>query len=85
MDENRRISDYLRSPDDLAEYFRSCRATGDLALVESALRDVPDWATYQDVRGALNAAGLRVAVRPLSVDDARSTGYVERRRGPRTH
>lgn len=85
MDENRRISDYLRSPDDLAEYFRTCRATGDLALVESALRDVPDWATYKDVRSALNSAGLRVAVRPLGVDDTRSTGYVERRRGPRTH
>ena len=85
MDENRRISDYLRSPADLAEYFRTCRATGDLALVESALRDIPEWATYHDVRGALGAAGLRLAVRPLGADEVRSTGYVERRRGPRTH
>lgn len=85
MDENRRISDYLRSTADLAEYFRTCRATGDLALVESALRDVPDWASFQDVQGALGTAGLCFSVRALSVDDARSPARVERRRGPRTH
>lgn len=85
MDENRRISDYLRSPADLAEYFRTCRATGDLALVESALRDIPEWATFHDVRDALTAAGLRVSVRALSAEDARSSAHVERRRGPRTH
>ncbi len=85
MDENRRISDYLRSPGDLAEYFRTCRATGDLGLVESALRDVPDWATFHDVRSALAAAGLCVSVRAAGRDDVRSPGHVERRRGPRTH
>ena len=85
MDENRRISDYLRSPADLVEYFRTCRATGDLALVESALRDVPDWATFHDVRAALAAAGLRVSVRAQGVDEARAPAQAERRRGPRTH
>lgn len=85
MAENRRIADYLRSPADLAEYFRTCRATGDLLLVESALRDIPDWATFQDVRGALGTAGLRLSVRALAADEARSPTYTERRRGPRTH
>lgn len=85
MDENRRIADYLRSPADLAEYFRTCRATGDLALVESALRDVPEWATLADVRNALAAAGLRLSVRPLSAEEARAPDAVERRRGPRMH
>ena len=85
MDENRRIADYLRSPSDLAEYFRTCRATGDLALVESALRDVPDWATLTDLRGALATAGLRLSVRPLGAEEARAPGAVERRRGPRMH
>ena len=85
MADNRRIADYLRSPTDLAEYFRTCRATGDLTLVESALRDIPAWATFDDVRSALQAAGLRLSVRAMSADDARSPSYVERRRGPRTH
>jgi hypothetical protein len=85
MAENRRIADYLRSPADLAEYFRTCRATGDLVLVESALRDIPDWATFDEVRRALGAAGLRLSVRAISTEDARSPAHVERRRGPRTH
>lgn len=85
MAENRRIADYLRSPADLTEYFRTCLATGDLALVESALRDIPDWATFHDVRGALVAAGLRLSVRPLSAEEVRAPGQVERRRGPRMH
>lgn len=85
MAENRRIADYLRSPDDLAEYFRTCRATGDLTLVESALRDIPDWATFAEVRGALGAAGLRLAVLAMGSEEARSPAQLERRRGPRTH
>lgn len=85
MADNRRIADYLRSPSDLAEYFRTCRATGDLMLVESALRDIPEWATFDEVRGALGAAGLRLAVRAMSREEARSAAHVERRRGPRTH
>lgn len=85
MAENRRIADYLRSPADLAEYFRTCRATGDFTLVESALRDIPDWATFKDVRGALEASGLRLSVRALSAGDMSAAGQVERRRGPRTH
>ena len=85
MAENRRIADYLRSPAHLAEYFRTCRSTGDLALVESALRDIPDWATFAEVRSALGAAGLRLAVLAMSSEEARSPAQQERRRGPRTH
>jgi hypothetical protein len=85
MADNRRIADYLRSPSDLTEYFRTCRATGDLMLVESALRDIPEWATFHDVRSALGAAGLRLSVRAVSAEEAHSPTYVERRRGPRTH
>ncbi|GAB2506196.1 hypothetical protein [Lysobacter humi (ex Lee et al. 2017)] len=85
MDENRRIADYLRSTADLTDYFKMCRQTGNLALVESALRDMPDWATFHEVRSALGAAGLRLGVAPLTSDDKRSTAFVERRKGPRTH
>ena len=85
MDESRRIADYLRSTADLTDYFRTCRESGDLALVESALRDMPDWATFHEVRSALRAAGLQFAVRALTVDDRSSPTLAERRRGPRTH
>lgn len=85
MDESRRIADFLRSTSDLTEYFRTCRETGDLTLVESALRDMPDWATFREVCGALQAAGLRLSVKPLSVGERKSAALVERRRGPRTH
>ncbi|GHE42774.1 hypothetical protein ACFOED_11390 [Vulcaniibacterium thermophilum] len=84
MAENRRIADHLRSTDALAEYFRTCHETGDLRLVESALRDVPEWATFRDVREALRAAGLRLAVAPLAADPGRAEP-IERRKGPRRH
>jgi hypothetical protein len=85
MDESRRIADYLRSTADITEYFRTCRETGDLTLVESALRDMPDWATFHEVRSALGAAGLRLCVKMLTADDRASARQAERRRGPRTH
>lgn len=85
MDANRRFSEYLRSTADLADYLRTCRETGDLSLVEAALRDMPEWATFHEVRSAVGAAGLQLCVRPLSADANRSTPAVERRRGPRTH
>ena len=85
MDENRRIADYLRSTADLTEYFRTCRETGDLTLVESALRDMPEWATFHEVKSALGAAGLRLSVTPLPAADKVLPDYVERRRGPRMH
>lgn len=85
MDENRRIADYLRSTADLTEYFRTCKETGDLALVESALRDMPEWATFHEVRSALGAAGLRLCVAPLTPADRGLPAHVERRKGPRTH
>lgn len=85
MDESRRIADYLRSTADLTDYFRTCRETGDLGLVESALRDMPTWATFHEVRSALGAAGLRLTVKPLTMEDRASTAHVERRRGPRAH
>ena len=85
MDENRRIADYLRSTADLTEYFRTCRETGDLTLVESALRDMPEWATFHEVKSALGAAGLRLSVAPLTAADRVLPDYVERRRGPRMH
>ncbi|HEY4529985.1 MAG TPA: hypothetical protein VIG97_06625 [Luteimonas sp.] len=85
MDENRRIADYLRSTADLTEYFRMCRQTGDMALVESALRDMPEWATFHEVKSALGAAGLRLGVTPLTAADKVLPDHVERRRGPRMH
>ena len=85
MDEHRRIADYLRSTADLTDYFRTCKQTGDLALAESALRDMPEWATFQDVKSALNAAGLRLGVAPLTPVDKVLPENVERRRGPRKH
>ncbi|GAB6195459.1 hypothetical protein [Lysobacter xanthus] len=85
MDENRRIADYLRSTADLTEYFRTCKQTGDLVLVESALRDMPEWATFHEVRSALGAAGLRLAVSPLTKADKVMPENVERRKGPRKH
>ena len=85
MDENRRIADYLRSTADLTEYFRTCKQTGDLTLVESALRDMPEWATFHEVKSALGAAGLRLCVTPLTVADKVLPEFVERRRGPRKH
>lgn len=87
MDDHlRRTSDFLRSTGDLAEYFRACREMGDLVLVESALRDVPEWASFQDVRTALGAAGLRLGVKPMStLGEPGSPVAFERRRGPRRH
>lgn len=83
--DHRRIADYLRSTADLTDYFRTCKQTGDLALVESALRDMPDWATFHEVRSALGAAGLRFAVTPVQAVDRATPKQVERRKGPRTH
>ena len=85
MDENRRIADYLRSTGDLTDYFRTCKQTGHLMLVESALRDMPEWATFHEVRSALGAAGLRLVVAPLTPADKVLPEHVERRRGPRKH
>lgn len=82
MADNRRIADHLRSTDALAEYFRICHETGDLRLVESALRDVPKWATFHDVREALRLAELRLTIAPLAADQGRSEP-IERRKGPR--
>lgn len=85
MDDQRRISDYLRSTADLTDYFRMCQQAGDPALLEAALRDMPDWATFRDVRSALTAAGLRMVLTPLATSEAHGAPVVERRRGPRTH
>lgn len=84
-DQPRRTADYLRSTADLTEYFRSCREMGDLQLAESALRDMPEWATFHEVRSALGAAGLQLCIRPLSVEDKRAGTHIERRKGPRKH
>ncbi|MGY4514730.1 hypothetical protein [Lysobacter sp. HA18] len=85
MDENRRIADYLRSTADLTEYFRTCKQTGDMTLVESALRDMPEWATFHEVKSALGAAGLRLGVAPMGPADRVLPEYSERRKGPRKH
>lgn len=85
MAENRRIADHLRSTADLAEYFRMCRETGDMTLVESALRDIPEWATFRDVKDALGSAGLRLCVMPLAAADRGLPEHTERRKGPRRH
>lgn len=74
MDESRRTADSLRSTSDLTEYFRTCRETGDLSRVDSALRDMPDWATFRGVCAALRAAGLRQAARPMSAEERRPSG-----------
>lgn len=79
--DRRRIADYLRSTADLTEYFRACRESGDLALVESALADMPEWATFHEVRSALGAAGLKLTV----VTGNQYGATVERRRRVRTH
>ncbi|TZF89657.1 hypothetical protein [Cognatilysobacter lacus] len=85
MDESRRIADYLRSTADLIDYFRTCKQTGDLALVESALRDMPEWATFHEVKSALGAAGLRLGVAPLGPVEKVLPEFAERRKGPRKH
>ncbi|GAB1595127.1 hypothetical protein [Lysobacter claricitrinus] len=85
MDENRRIADYLRSTADLTEYFRTCKQTGDMTLVESALRDMPEWATFHEVKSALGAAGLRLSVAPMRPAEKVLPEYAERRKGPRKH
>lgn len=86
MDDHlRRTADFLRSTADLTEYFRACRQMGDMALVERALQDVPEWATFQEVKSALGAAGLTMTVKPLTAGAPVPGVQAERRRGPRRH
>lgn len=81
----RRIADYLRSTADLTDFFRACGETGDLDVVESAFCDVPEWATFHEVRSALGAAGLHLCVRGrggASSNSGHAAGG-DRRRAPR--
>lgn len=86
MDDTLRpTADCLRSPADLAGYFRGCMKTGDPSVVQGCLRDIPDWASFRDVARALEAAELQLTLLAKPSGRTSAAAPAERRKGPRKH